>query len=495
MQGTVMAKKQLTVIGAGISGLSIAALMAKEGFAVRVLEKNEQPGGRARVHREQGFTFDMGPTWYLMPEIFERFFAHFDKKVSDYYELEKLSPYFRVFTDDKVLDISSDPQELKELFASLEENGAEKLEKYLKEAKYKYEIAVKEFLYKDFNSIFDFMNKRMIFEGLKLHVFSKLDKYAKKFFKSPLARKILEYNIVFLGGSPDKSPALYSLMSHVDLNLGVWYPKGGIWKLPDALYRLCLELGVTFHFNEPAVSLVVEKNQINRVHTDKTSYATDLVISGAEYPHVETVLLPKKYQTYSEKYWKKGTYAPSMFLIYLGLSRKIPGLAHHNFYFPDDWDPHFKNLFSHPAWPENPAYYIGVPSVSDPLIAPPGKELLFMLVPVAPGLDDNDTIRQNYTDKILSHFEGIIKEPIRPLIEIQKIFSHRDFKQLYHAYDGTALGLAHTLFQTAIFRPGNQSKKVKNLFFTGQYTNPGIGVPMALISSEIVMGKIKKARL
>jgi phytoene desaturase len=332
----------------------------------------------------------------------------------------------------------------------------------------------------------------MATEGLKMNVFQKLDRYAKKFFKSARARQILEYNIVFLGGAPKKSPALYSIMSHVDLNLGVWYPMGGIWKLPDALYELAKEMGVEFSLNDEVKSIVAEQKRAKKIISERGETEVDAVVASAEYPHVEMELLDSNHRTYPEKYWEKKTMAPSMYLVYLGLDKKIKPLAHHNFYFPEDWDPHFKSLFDKKAWPENPAYYVGCPSKTDPSVAPEGGELVFLLVPVAPGLEDSDEVRESYEQKILDHLEKTLGENIRDHIVIKKVFSHRDFEKTYHAYKGTALGLAHTLFQTAIFRPSNRSRKVKNLYFTGQYTNPGIGVPMALISSEIVSNKIKK---
>jgi phytoene desaturase len=281
-------------------------------------------------------------------------------------------------------------------------------------------------------------------------------------------------------------------MSHVDLKEGVYYPKGGIWKIADALYQIAAEQKVEFSFDEEVIQLEVEQKKVTKLVTTKKKYQFDLVLSSADYPHTENKLLAPAHQTYSQKYWAKKVMAPSMFLIFLGLKEKIPGLAHHNFYFPADWDKQFAQIFDKPAWPDDPAYYIGTPSVTDPSVAPPGKELLFLLVPVAVGLNDPEEFRKQFRDKIVAHFSKIVKVDIEPLIEIEKVFSHRDFISAYHAYKGTALGLAHTLFQTAIFRPALKSKKVKNLYYAGQYSHPGIGLPMAFIAAKIISNKIEQ---
>lgn len=489
-----MDKKSIIIIGSGFGGLSIAALLAKEGHKVKIIEKNEQPGGRASVLKENGFTFDMGPSWYLMPDVFEKFFNEFGKKPKDYLELKRLEPAYRVFfSKDDVVDVSSDLDKNKALFENMEVGGSKKLSEYLEKSEYQYDIAMKDFIYKDYKHFTDFIKPKLIVEGTKLHMFDKLDHYAKRYFSSDNIRKILEYTIVFLGGSPYDSPALYSLMSHVDFNLGVWFPiGGGIGQLVEAMVKIAKENKVDFEFNNPVKKIIVKDGKITGVETEKGIYDADIVVANADYPYVETNLLDEKYVSYDEKYWNKKKIAPSAFLMYLGLNKKLKSLTHHNLYFDSSWDRHFDDIFHNPKWPENPSYYVSVTSKTDKSVAPKDCENVFILVPVAPDLDDTDELRKKYSEKILKHLENLTGESIIDSIIFKKIFTHRDFSERYNAFKGTALGLAHTLRQTAVFRPSHTSKKVKNLYYTGHYNHPGIGVPMVIISSQILAEEINK---
>ena len=375
----------------------------------------------------------------------------------------------------------------------MEEGGSKKLSEYLDKSEYQYNIAMKDFIYKDYKHFTDFIKPKLIVEGTKLHMFDKLDNYAKRYFSSDKIRKILEYTIVFLGGSPYDSPALYSLMSHVDFNLGVWFPiGGGIGQLVEAMVKIAKLNDVNFEYNNPVKKIVIEKGIIKGVETDKGFYEADIVISNADYPYVETNLLDKEYISYTEKYWNRKKIAPSAFLMYLGLNKKLKTLVHHNLYFDKEWENHFEDIFHNPKWPENPSYYVSCTSKTDEKVAPKGCENVFILVPVAPDLVDSDDLREKYSDKILKHLENLTGEKIIDSIIYKKIFTQRDFKERYNAYKGTALGLAHTLRQTAVFRPSHSSKKVKNLYFTGHYNHPGIGVPMVIISSQILSEEIKK---
>lgn len=484
---------KVAVVGSGFGGLSVASLLAKNQFDVTVIEKNEQVGGRASVYRENGFTFDMGPSWYLMPDIYERYFLEFNKKPSDLYELVKLNPSYRIFFDrNDIVDVPADSDSAVSLFDSFEPNGGKKLKKYLKSAKEKYNISTKELLYKDYNSIFDLFNPRLLTQATKLRLFENLDTFVNKHFQSEKARRILEYSIGFLGGSPKNTPSFYHIMSHIDLTLGVWYPKGGMRKVVDSIRTIAESFGVKFKLNEPVKKIDVEGKKAKGVITDENKYPADIIIINADYPFSETILLDENQQTYPAKYWKNKVVAPSAFVIYLGVNKKINGLSHHTLFLEKDWEKGFERIFN-PAkanFPEKPSYYVNVPSKTDKTSAPTGCEALFILVPLAPGLPDSLETREKFYNQILDHLENFIGESIRESLLVKKIFALEDFTQRYNAYKGTALGISHTLKQTALGRPSHKSKKVSNLYYTGQYNHPGIGVPMTLISSQILTDSI-----
>lgn len=485
--------KTIAVIGAGFAGLSTAALLAKQGYKVKLFEKNKQPGGRGHVTKSKGFTFDMGPSWYLMPDVFEKYFELFNKKPSDFYELVRLDPNYRMFFgNDKIIDIKKDIEENIKIFDELEPNGGQKLKEYLKDSHKKYELAMEHFVYKSYDSVFDLFNKHLIVESKNLDVFGSIKDYVDKYFTSDLAKKILLYNIVFLGGIPSNTPALYSIMAHIDFELGVWFPKRGMGSIVNALVTLGELHNVEFYYNEPIKSLEIANKDIKTITTSKDTYNVDIVVNTADYPFFETKVLPKEYQSYDEKYWSKKAIAPSGFIAYLGIDKKVKGLSHHNLFLENDWMNHFDAIFNDPKWPDSPSYYISCPSKDDDKVAPKDNENIFILVPVAPGLEDTDEFREKYFNKILTHLEKLLGENLRDHIVYKRLFAHNDFSNLYNAYKGTALGLSHTLMQTAIFRPHNKSKKVNNLYHAGQYTNPGVGVPMALISAQIVADLINK---
>jgi phytoene desaturase len=366
------------------------------------------------------------------------------------------------------------------------------MKEYLELSKYEYDIAMKDFIYKDYKHLTDFLKPKLIVEGTKLHMFEKLDGFAKRYFESDKIRKILEYTIVFLGGSPYDSPALYSLMSHVDFNMGVWFPKGGMGKLVEGMHKLAKEQGASFIFNEPVEKINVENGKCTGVKTSKNNYNADLIVVNADYAWAEMNLLDKKDRSYSEKYWDKRKIAPSAYLLYLGLDKQIDNFIHHNLYFHPEWVKHFDDIFKEPKWPKDFSYYVSCISKTDKTTAIKGGENVFVLIPVAPGLEDNEKTRNEYFDKTIKHMEYLSGENIIDHIVVKRIFAHNDFSSRYNAYKGTALGLAHTLKQTAVFRPKHKSKKVKNLYYTGHYNHPGIGVPMVIISSQILAEVINK---
>jgi len=488
-----MKNRSAVIIGAGFGGLTAASLLALSGWEVTVIEKNSSPGGRARVWKEKGFTFDMGPSWYLMGEVFDKYFAHFGKKTSDYYNLIRLDPYYQVFFE-KHPSVTITPRlsETSSLFESFEPGGGKKLGEYLAGAKYKYDVALNEFLYVDYRSIFQFINRRMITEGLKLRIHNSLGRFVSRYFSDKRAQQILEYAVVFLGNSPANAPALYSIMSHVDLSLGVFYPHGGIGSVVDAFVKLAESLGVEFRYNTEAEKIVTHNGKFEKVVTNNGEYPADSCLVNADYAHAETVLLSDNDRSFSSRYWNKRVVAPSMFIAYLGIDRKIGQLSHHNLYFADDWDRHFDTIFKKPSWPDNPCYYLSAPSRTDASVAPEGCENLFLLVPIAPGLPDTPEIREEYFNKTIAHIEKTAGINIHDGIVVKRIYSINDFSDDYHALKGSALGIAHTIGQTAIFRPPHRSKKIKGLYYTGQFTHPGVGVPMTVISSEVIAKEMIK---
>ncbi|NCC12635.1 MAG: phytoene desaturase [Spirochaetia bacterium] len=487
-------KKQAVVIGGGFGGLSSAALLARDGWDVTLLEKLDSLGGRARHWKSEGYTFDLGPSWYLMPEVFERYFSLFGKERKDYFNLLPLDPYYKVFFGEgESAQLSPRQEENIALFESFEPGGGEALSRYIEQATYKYDVAMKEFLYKDYKHLGEFFNKRIMTEGLRLGIFKKLDKFVGTYVDDRRARQILEYAMVFLGTNPVDAPAIYSIMSHVDQQLGVFFPDDGMAGAAQGFVRLCEELGVHLVTGQEVLEIETKEGKAVGVKTADSYYPADVVVSGADYHHIDQEVLDVKDSQYSERYWEKRVVAPSMFIAYLGINRKLKNLEHHNLYFAENWHTHFDTIFKDPSWPENPCFYLSCISKSDPKTAPEAGENVFLLVPVAPGLDDSDEQRQAYLAHVLTHVKEVTGEDLTKDVTVQRIYTHRDFIEDYHAYKGTALGLSHTLMQTAIFRPRNRSKKIENLFYTGQYTHPGVGVPMVLIASEIVADEIRKS--
>jgi phytoene desaturase len=482
---TRLSESSVAVVGGGFGGLSAACYLADAGLDVRVLEKNDQLGGRAsRLHTE-GFRFDMGPSWYLMPDVFERFFGHFGREPGDYYELEQLDPHYRIFfKDGDRCDARGDPAYMRDLFESYEEGAGEAFEEYLATSEYHYETAMENFVYEDRSRLRDWIDldvMRAAPVGLKL--IGSMQSHVADYFENPKLQQIMQYTLVFLGGAPHNTPALYNIMSHVDFNLGVYYPDGGISSVVDGVADLGSELGVAYETGDEVTEITRRKDGF-LVETAGETYNPDHVVCNADYAHVERELLPDHERQYDDDYWESRTYAPSAFLIYMGVEGEVDPLAHHTLVLPEDWDPHFEQIFEDPAWPDNPAYYICVPSQTDDSVAPAGHSNLFVLVPVAPGLHDGESVRDSYRDRILADIADNTGVDLRDRIVVEEQFSVSDFGERYNATEGTALGLAHTLRQTSLLRPSNRSSAVDGLYFTGSFTTPGVGVPMCLISGE-----------
>jgi phytoene desaturase len=487
-------KRSVVIIGSGFAGLSAASFMAKEGWDVTVIEKNQTPGGRARQLKEKGFTFDMGPSFYWMPDVFDRYFAQFGKKVSDYYSLHRLDPSYRIYWNDGHTDMHADLEKLKKTFEELEPGSAAKLEKYLAGAAYKYEVGVNKLVYKPSRSLTEFMDWQTISGVFKLEVFTSIKKHIYKYFKHSKLRQMMEFPVLFLGALPEDTPALYSLMNYADIKGGTWYPERGMYSIVEAMYTLAKELGVKFQFEEDAREIVIEKGVARKVVTDKAAYEADAVISGADYQFTEMKLLPEEYRNYNEAYWDKKVMAPSCLLYYIGLNKKLKQPVHHSLFFDVSFDQHGKEIYKDPKWPAEPLFYVSVSSVTDNSVAPPGHENIVFLVPVASGLQgDSEELRERYFQKIVRRMETHLGESILEAVVYKKTYSVSDFVHDYNSYRGNAYGLANTLMQTAIFRPSCQNKKVKNLFYTGQLTVPGPGVPPSLISGEVVTKQVVRS--
>ncbi|WP_121822423.1 phytoene desaturase family protein [Halostella salina] len=503
-----LAGRSVVVIGSGFGGLSTACYLADAGADVTVLEKNDQLGGRASRLEVDGFRFDMGPSWYLMPDVFERFFGHFDRSPEAYYGLERLDPHYRIFfkenegrrpvapegeelpeglharPDGDVVDVPADKEQSKRIFEAYEDGAGDALTAYLEEASYTYDVGMEHFVYEDRSRFRDFLDPSIAKHADGLSLLGTMQEHVEGYFDHPKLQQIMQYTLVFLGGSPTNTPALYNLMSHVDFNLGVYYPEGGIGGVVDGIVELGEELGVEFRTGEPATEIKGKRGGF-LVETEGGKHLADIVVSNADYAHTEQDLLPPEKRGFSAEYWDSRTYAPSAFLMYLGVEGDVPELAHHTLVLPADWQQHFDRIFEDPGWPEDPAYYLCVPSKTDDTVAPEGHSNLFALVPIAPGLDDGPEVREEYRDLVLRDIATHADTDLRDRIVVEETFSVSDFADRYNSMQGTALGMAHTLPQTAAFRPPHRSKEVDGLYFTGSYTTPGIGVPMCLISGDV----------
>ena len=491
--------KKVVIIGSGFAGLSAACFLAKAGYDVTVLEKQHAAGGRARQLKEDGFTFDMGPSWYWMPEVFERFFNCFGKKVADYYQLERLDPSYRIYWPDDMMDIPANYDELKKLFEKIEPGSALQLDKFLAEAEYKYNVGINKLVHKPGQSITEFIDWDVIKGVFKLDVFTNMKKHVSKYFKHPKLQQMMEFPVLFLGALPQNTPALYSLMNYADIKLGTWYPQGGMYKIVEAMFSLAKELGVQFCFDCDVTNIEVDNNKANVVTAQTTinyqpstiNLPADVVIGAADYNFIETKLLPEDCRTYTNEYWNKRVMAPSCLLYYIGLNKKLNNVLHHSLFFDTDFGVHGAEIYTEPKWPVNPLFYVSVTSVTDSTTAPDGFENLFFLIPVAAGLQgDTEELREKYFENIIARFENRTGQDIKRNIIYKKSYSVSNFVNDYNSFKGNAYGLANTLLQTAVLKPSCKSKKVKNLFYTGQLTVPGPGVPPSLISGEVVAKEI-----
>ncbi|WP_417196148.1 phytoene desaturase family protein [Bizionia sp.] len=483
-------KKKITIIGSGFSSLAAACYLAKSGHDVTVFEKNNTIGGRARQLTKNGFTFDIGPTWYWMPDVFERFFADFNTKPSDFYQLEKLNPAYSVYygKDDYIM-IEDTLDKIAIAFEKEEPGSSKTLQKFINKAQDNYNVAIKDLVYNPGVSPFELVTTET-FKKIG-QFFSTIKKDVRKEFKNERLVTILEFPVLFLGAKPSDTPSFYSFMNYADFGLGTFHPKKGMYQVILAMETLAKSLDVTIKTNAPIEKILVANKVASGVISNGETYLSDVVLSGADYHHTETLLDPE-YKQYSEAYWSSKTFAPSSLLFYVGFDKKIKNVNHHTLFFDVDFEKHAESIYDKPAWPENPLFYASFPSITDSHAAPEGKEAGIFLIPLAPGLKDNTKLRMTYFSKIMDRFETLTSQKVREHILFKESFCVNDFVKDYNSYKGNAYGMANTLLQTAFLRPKLKSKKVNNLYFTGQLTVPGPGVPPSLISGKLVAELINK---
>jgi len=488
------AKKKAIVIGSGVAGLSAAAYLAKGNYEVTILEKNNSEGGRARQFKAEGFTFDMGPSWYWMPDVFEKFYQDFGFTTSDFYELIRLDPSYRVIAKNgEAVEIPANMNELEALFEKFEPGSAERLRKFLKEAAYKYEVGINDLVYKPSLSLMEFADLRLLKGLLKMDVLSNMRKHVRSVVSHPFLQELMEFPVLFLGALPENTPALYSLMNHADFTLGTWYPQGGMYNIIEAFVKVAQAQGAKLCLNQEVLKIVSENGIAKGVQTQTDYFEADVIIGAADYHHIDQHILEPAQRSYSANYWDKRKLAPSCLLYYVGINKRLKNAVHHTLFFDTDFGLHSHEIYTNPKWPSNPLFYASVPSVNDSSVAPEGCENLFLLIPIAPGMEgDTEAIREAYFVKIMNRLEQQLAEPILPHVIYKRSYSVSDFKNDYHAFKGNAYGLANTLDQTAILKPSLKSKKIKNLYYAGQLTVPGPGVPPSIISGKVAAMQVFK---
>lgn len=493
--------KSVVVIGAGFGGISAAAYLAKAGFHVTVVEKNAWVGGRARLLEREGFRFDMGPSWYWMPDQHDRWFAEFGFDRASLYQARRVDPSYKVFFGDSepgeqrnVVTVPANFEEACRIFATYEKDGDLKLRRFVERARRKYDFAIDHFVYSNYRSIFDMVNSTMIKNIPQLNLLRSYRGMINSSFSHPYLRKILEFPVVFLGSFARKTPAVYTLMNYIDFGLGTWYPEGGFTAVVKAMQHVAEQTGVEFRFSTPVTGFEFEAGKVRAVRVEsehgQEEIKADIVVANADYHHVDQELLPPEYRSFTPQFWEKRTLAPAVLNYYIGVRRKLPELAHHTFFFDTDWDEHFDTVYGNQRWPRDPLFYLHIPSATDPSCAPPGQEAVFALVPVAAGLQEDPTTRDHYFDIILDRIEKLSGVSLREDILFTQTMSHADFAADYNSYKGNAFGLGQTLFQTAYFRPANRSRKLSNLYYSGQYTVPGTGTTMSMISGKVAADRV-----
>lgn len=485
---------EIGVIGSGFSGLSAAAYLAKAGHKVCVYEKHSTPGGRARqLITSNGYKFDMGPSWYWMPDILESFFNDFNTTARDHYELVTLDPQFEMVFADGSWSIPSGQDELCIFFESIEKGAGEKFRMFMRDAKEKYDVSMHDFIEKPCHSWWEFVSPQSLRSAFRLNLFSTFDQYVRRFFRDPRLIALMEFPVLFLGAAPHQIPAMYSLMHHGGLGMGTHYPMGGFYEVIRAMVAIAKDQGVKFHFNHDVVKIHINGHSAIGLSTDTKYYPLDAILASGDYHHIETKLLDAPYRNYQQPYWDQRVMAPSCLIYYLGFNRRIPNLKHHTLFFEHDLRQHTADIYETRQWPRQPLFYACCPSKTDTTIAPAGHENLFLLVPIATSLEDSEEIREMYFGDMMSRLARHTGDAHLPeAIDFKQSYCVRDFVNDYHALKGNAYGLANTLHQTAVLKPSIRNRHVSNLFYAGQLTVPGPGVPPSIISGKIAARELLK---
>jgi phytoene desaturase len=485
--------KKIVIIGSGFAGLSAACYLSQEGHDVTVLEKNDQSGGRARVWYKDGFTFDMGPSWYWMPEVFEQFFCHFGATTADFYDLKRLDPSYRInYSGNEFINVPASIEEIKRIFEQKEKGSAKKLAIFLSDAEYKYKAAMSDYVERISDSIAEFFDIRLISKSFQLRLLQSLRSEVRTKFKHPHLVSLLEFPSLFLGSTPDHTPAMYTMMNYTDLVLGTWYPMGGMNRIVQAMTKIATDNRAKILLDQEVIKIEIKKGKVKQVHTKLKAFEADIVIAGSDYHHTEQKLLEPQYRSYDEKYWNSRVMSPSSLIFYLGVSKRLPNLLHHNLFFDEDFETHAREIYHQPSWPTAPLFYVSAPSVTDPTVAPFGMENLFLLMPLAPGIPDSDEMREKYFKIMMYRLQKKIGKQFEKDIVVKRSFCLSDFEKDYNSFKGNAYGLANILSQTAIWKPKMKSPKVSNLLYTGQLTVPGPGVPPSIISGRMAAKEVRR---
>ncbi|GAA1966484.1 phytoene desaturase family protein [Agromyces allii] len=508
--------ERIAVIGGGIAGLATAALLARDGHRVTLLEASPVVGGRAGTWSRDGFRFDTGPSWYLMPEVFEHFFRLFGTSAEQQLTLTKLDPGYRVYADgyDSAIDIRATRAENVALFESVEPGAGAALERYLDSAASTYDIARRRFLYTNFDGVRGMLAPEVLRGGARLAglLTTPLERFAARAVHDRRLQQVLGYPAVFLGSSPSMTPAMYHLMSHMDLEQGVFYPQGGFSRLIEAIAAIAADAGVEIVCNarveqieitgdaEPSVTGVrfrEASGAVRRVPAHR-------VVSAADLHHTETELLPAHARTYPERWWERRTSGPGAVLAMLGVRGEVPGLAHHTLFFTEDWRENFGRIFgANPSVPDPASFYVCMPSATDASVAPPGDTNLFVLVPVPAdvsigrGGEDGrgDRLVEAAADRAIARIAEVAGAPdLASRIVVRRTVGPADFAGELNSWRGGALGPAHTLRQSAFLRGSNRSRRVRGLLYAGGSSVPGVGLPMCLISAENVVKRVRGDR-